>query len=309
MKKKNAIVTCCTPSWLPYAAVTLFSCHQQGASDIAELFVVVLGATEIDISRFRNFLQQKGFQASLLNVSLPEAARDLESNYYGPSALLRLFLPDWISNEYQRLLYLDSDVVAMAPVGEIFEIDLQGKSLAAVEDWASLRLKKQQRLWGDHFSQLGMLPHSSYFNSGVMLFDWIRVFKERRLQNCIGISRDLKKRNAEIRLADQDLLNVEFEDDWKPMNLKFNLMEIYVDHFPVRPVFRHFNSSFKPWVPKWTPQTGKFNKVYRKILSGSDWPVPAKARFFHLTPWTIQCFVFRRFKFTIRRRIRSQIVL
>ena len=131
--KPNAIVVCCTPNWLPYAACTLKSCVDQGGSRVADLYVICMGVTERDRKSFAAFLARHCFSATLIDGELPEKLVKNSQKRFSAAAFLRLTLNEILAPDYQRVLYLDSDILALSPMASLFDIELGGKPLELPE--------------------------------------------------------------------------------------------------------------------------------------------------------------------------------
>ncbi len=267
--KPNAIVVCCTPSWLPYAAVTLLSCFQHGACEVADLYVAVIGASSEDHKDFANFTKTYGFAAKLIPANLPMALATFTPPRFGPAALLRLNLEEILPPEYRRVLYLDSDILAQSSVADIFAVDLKGKIVGAVEDYQSL--PGPMKLFSSYSQNLGLARNARYFNSGVLLFDWQQIREGGHLRRCIERYVDFQQGGHSLKLPDQDLLNLEFAGNWKRLDMRFNLMSFFVDYFPAIPVFRHFSNRVKPWGSSWQPGLASARNIYREVLRRSPW--------------------------------------
>ena len=181
--KPNAIALCCTIDWLPYAAVTLLSCVQHGAAEVADLHVAVIGARTVDLEDFLRFSKDNGFTAKLIEVSLPNEFASFPALRFSPAALLRLKLDEILPADYFRVLYLDCDILAQAPVADIFAADLKGKALGAVEDYQSL--PGPLSLFSSHTQEIGLARNARYFNSGVLLFDWMQTRENGYLRRCV----------------------------------------------------------------------------------------------------------------------------
>ena len=305
--KKNAIVVCCTASYLPYAAVTLLSCRDHGAADAADFHLIVPDATDEDERKFLDFFASNSMQVHLHRVVIDPSAYQLEHNSFGVGAVLRLYLDQWISPRYERVLYLDSDILAVGPVAAVFGIDLKGKSVGAVEDIVSIRRSNGLREQEDYFQNLGLKPISKYFNSGVLVFDWQAVVARRRLRNCIEKGLHMRAAGIKQKFADQDILNVEFENDWMPLNPRYNTMWFYAPHLATKPVFRHFAGVGKPWDEMLNPASLRYARTYRNYLKGSPWQLPKRLKWKQHTEWLFRVHLLNMINFDMKRAVREQL--
>jgi lipopolysaccharide biosynthesis glycosyltransferase len=298
--QKNAIVVCCTSNWLPLAACTLQSCAAQGGTECANFFVVTIDATEKQKSDFHEFASQHKFNATIINTTLSNALAEVPTQRLSPATLLRLTLDQHISCNYKKLLYLDCDVLALSPIASIFEFDLHGRLVGAVEDYESL--PGPIGFIYNHLIKIGLGKNQSYFNSGVMLFDWPKTVASGLLPRTATTITHRYKSGLPMPLVDQDALNLEFAGKWQKLPMKYNLMAFFVDYFPQPAVFRHFSNKYKPWSNMWLPGFSAARQHYIKMLTNSPWPEFAKKRNLKIQLHESLAILFRRMDFVSRRR-------
>ena len=267
--KPNAIVVCCTADWLPLAAVTLLSCAQNGAGMVADYFIVCLDVAHEHRQQLNAFNQLNDIHITLVEAKAEHLA-SLETGRFSSAALLRFHLDHLISNHYLKLLYLDCDILAQAPVRSIFDENLNSKALAAVEDYQSL--PGPLRVFNDHPRAIGLLQSARYFNSGVMLFDWQLTLQQGLLAHCRAMISELAAKGTVLSYPDQDVLNLVCQGRWQPLPLRYNVMSFFVDYFSVQPVFRHYSNQYKPWNETWHPGLAPARQAYARLFKSSPWP-------------------------------------
>ena len=157
-------------------------------------------------------------------------------DYYSKSTYYRLFIPDLFPG-LDKALYLDSDVVLLGDVSELYDVDLEDNLVGAIPDSVvgsipalALYTKKRLRVAADH-----------YFNAGVLLMnldamrecDFLNVFL-RLLQS------------VTFQIAqDQDYLNVICKNRVEYVGFEWNTMPC--DVHTNAPKLIHYNLDFKPW--------------------------------------------------------------
>jgi lipopolysaccharide biosynthesis glycosyltransferase len=279
--KANAIVVCCTANWLPYAACTIKSCMDQGGA-IADLYVICMGLTDQHRQDFAAFLTRHNFSANLIDGVLPEKLVKNAQKRFSAAAFLRLTLNEILAADYQRVLYLDSDILALAPIAPLFEMDIGGKPLAAVEDYQSFPGRFGAK--HNHASAIGLPPGARYFNSGVLLFDWPQTLARKLLQECVQRILALDKSAKKLGFPDQDVMNLVFAGEWLRLPRIYNLISIVSDYFPERPVFRHFTMDNKPWHAVWVLGYGEYRAQYKAMLAGTPWSSLIGERLTNIAP-------------------------
>lgn len=262
--KKFAIVTCVTPNWLTPAAVTLLSCAQHGAEEFADLIIVSFDTVKAHQNKLKLFNLKHQTNIQLLDVSLSDF-KGMGNGLLGVGAIMRLKLDQFMPKAYERVLYLDSDVLAESNCHEIFELDLQNKPFGAVESTAMLPWINKKA--AAHLQSIDMDKTAPYFNSGVMVFDWKKTLR------CSFLSRsfELLKQNPSWLFPDQDAMNSSNNNEWVMLDHKYNVTKKTADYVNIKPVFRHFNGTSKPWNSKYRFGFARYHKFYFESLEGTPW--------------------------------------
>ena len=136
--------------------------------------------------------------------------------------------------EEDRVLYLDSDMIVTQDLSDLFELDMQGYPVAAVED----------------------LPTTSdKFNAGLLLID----NKKWREEDVVTQLFDLTAQHHHEVYGDQGILNLAFHDNWYRLPLTYNLQVgsdsqqftlgdmVWYDLFKGKPAVIHYTTGLKPW--------------------------------------------------------------
>ncbi len=206
----------------------------------------------------------------------------------------RILIGRYLPQEVQRVIYLDCDVVVRKDLSELFDSNLEGRTIAAVQDTASPFLDARQVLSTrclairhlgatrpiPNYRQLNLPAESPYFNAGVMLIDlkrWRENQVEAKLLNCIREHRD------NMIWWDQYALNVILHNDWKKLDPAWNvtshlmalraakqcyLDETTFDRIRRDPNIVHFSSDVKPWHALCN---NPFRNDFEKILDETHW--------------------------------------
>ena len=208
------------------------------------------------------------------------------SGHLSTAAYLRLLIPQLLPQDVKKTIYLDTDLIVLTDIQELWDINLEGKPVGAIPDYgimASSRMRKQKR------ETLGMLESQPYFNSGVMVMD-VQQWREHQYgSQCIASI----KRN-QFRHHDQDGLNKVFLDNWKVLPLRWNVippvfslaMKVVLNKYYRKeaiaakrnPAIMHWAGRYKPWE---FPLQGVFNSLYYHYLHKTafcDIPMPKPSK-------------------------------
>jgi lipopolysaccharide biosynthesis glycosyltransferase len=194
------------------------------------------------------------------------------------AAYYRLILEDILPQNIHRVIYLDCDMIVRHSLMPLWEMDLEGKALAAVPDLSEAVPERYQRL--------GYPAREGYFNSGMLVIN-VDYWREHNLKKVFleyfthNMSRCLQH--------DQDVLNVCCLDSKKVIDLKWNCqdgffytrkyisVERYRDQWQealTKPVVLHYTAA-KPWeVGCDHPYKDEFFKYQQKTIwrDATLWP-------------------------------------
>jgi lipopolysaccharide biosynthesis glycosyltransferase len=223
-----------------------------------------------------------------VNVQVRAVPGALVSGWVSQAAYLRLALPEVVPDE-PVVRYLDADTLVRRDLGPLLRQPLHGAPLAAVRDPQNPIVGTGLALPG--CDRIGVPRGREYFNSGVMLLD---LFACAELGVFERAGRFLAEYPDEVRLWDQDALNVAVDDRWVRLDRCWNTFAIsalralpgFFHHTaePVMPLadlladeytaaVLHFAGPAKPWHPDFPAVP--LRDVYRRFLPA---PIPAVAR-------------------------------
>ncbi len=179
---------------------------------------------------------------------------------FTPEAYFRLFLPQ-ILNHYEKVLYLDADMIVCHDVAELYRTDLEGMLLGAVRDpviSGSDKVPLSVYNRRDYIAKLGVKNIYDYFQSGVMLIDLKKMSEDGLCDRMVEYAA-----THDCALVDQDVLNVFCQERVKFIDNRWNVdvnvaaMKIvpyapaamwkqYVENRKNAYIY-HFAGAHKPW--------------------------------------------------------------
>ena len=193
------------------------------------------------------------------DAALGRWSLQLES-VWTPTTFFRLLIETLIPASYDRVLYLDCDMVVEGDLLDLWATDLKGKTVAAAPERSVSCPKYGIARW----QELGLAPLAPYFNAGLMLIDLDRWRARRYGERVLDYLHD----HADtLRIkGNQEGLNAVLAGDWTMLDPAWNVLNWYYDarwfdsarYGPVpsrrdRPrILReakviHFTTRFKPW--------------------------------------------------------------
>lgn len=135
---------------------------------------------------------------------------DTKHAHVSKAALLKFLLPN-IFKDLDKILYLDSDILVLDDISDLYNIELADKYAAVVSDMAAV-------IDNSNHTKLGL---KTYFNSGVMLLNLSKMREENLTDKLI----ENKKNENNHSYMDQDVLNKTFNENVLFVSPNFNLMK------------------------------------------------------------------------------------
>jgi len=208
-----------------------------------------------------------------LPKGLPESAK------WPTIVYLRMFAPSVLQN-YQRLVYLDADILPLRKDDFIWSVPLPS-GLGAVHDtdvvcsapsgqhYAGKNSKEAKEGW---LKGIG-LENKRYFNSGVLLIE-----PEKWLQKNWAdlLSTYVQSFGESMRMFDQDFLNFTFQGIWTELSPRYNFQASIMGfgyENTINPIFLHFSLTDKPWLGRYVSDIMDLDQAaflsYERIFANS----------------------------------------
>ena len=184
---------------------------------------------QLDSSRFSNFKEHEHFTRAIL---------------------FRLGLAELAPADCKRIIYLDADLIPVDDIRHLWEVDLGGFAMGAVEDC----FVDPQAFAG---KWLLNSVDASYFNSGVLLIDLEASRAEGLFDRALEF---VAQHGSKLRFTDQDALNWAFAGRWLRLPNCWNVqrhmvLPSLILELPAirrlghaRPAIVHFTGPEKPWL-------------------------------------------------------------
>ncbi len=193
------------------------------------------------------------------------------SDHISIAAYYRLNLADLLPNNLSRILYMDCDMVVTGMLRPLWDTDLTGVAVAAVEDIMTYT--------ENPFGRLNIPPGNGYFNSGLLLINldcWREADVFKRAMQIV------EEKSGLLLWHDQDILNILFSSSWKRLPFRWNVMNTLMRPFPFftgkllleiddeirHRVVVHYTCAWKPWI---YPCNNPLRFEYYKYLQLSPW--------------------------------------
>lgn len=195
---------------------------------------------------------------------------------YSKSVYYRFFIPQ-IFNNYNKVLFLDADIIVNCDISELYNIELGDNLIGAVKDIP--RLQKNDFYTQFIEGKLGIKP-DMYFNAGILILNLQRFERNTFLNKCIEVLAILDK----PLYQDQDVFNFLFKEKvlyidnkynvswncahfWKDAreNLPADIYKYYQECLN-SPSIIHYAGVYKPWRHPWLVYSEYFWNIARQTI-------------------------------------------
>lgn len=270
------IVVATDDNYAQHAAVTLMSAYEMCNKEYSiNSYILDIGISEDKKQKIRDSLSRYNGEVFFIEVDKERFQGCYISNHYNSSVYYRLDLANILSDSIVKCLYVDCDVLFFDDVAKLWEINLQGHPIAAVED-LGLTLSKKSRK--EKKINIGLKDDMLYFNSGVVLMDLEQWRENKYSEKCLS---EVFSKNYISH--DQDILNKVFLNNWMQLDFRWNVTPPITYLYPkvlTRSCYRkrvilarenpgilHYAGRYKAWE---FIKVENFNKCYYDLLAKSE---------------------------------------
>lgn len=263
-KKVIPLVFAVDDNYAPFMGVTLKSILDNCSKDFFYKFYVLnTGISQENKKRLSVFeteissIEYINVEKSLSKISGLLHLRD----YYTNTTYYRFFIPSLLP-EYDKVLYLDSDLIVLGDISELYNVELGDKYIGAIPEEVMALVK----VFGEYVEQGLGIKKENYFNAGVALLN-TKAFRE------IDVLDKFVKLISKFAFKvtqDQDYLNVICKDKVKYIDLGWNKCPLKNPNFDDKDLkLIHFKLYYKPWLYKEVQYDEYFWK-YAKLTNYID---------------------------------------
>lgn len=235
-------------NYVPYLAVAIKSLIKNASREHEyKIYVMHDGINAENQARIKAY-EEEGFEiifkemkAGFEQIKDEENSR-LRCDYFTLTIYFRLFIPAMFP-EYDKGIYLDSDVVVEGDISKLYETDLEGNLIGACKDLSIREIEP----FMVYVEQSVGVDRMKYINSGVLLMDL------KRLREA-----ELDRRFLELYTTyhfdsiapDQDYINAMCYGKIYDLPEEWDIMPNENRDIISNPQLIHYNLFAKPWMYK-----------------------------------------------------------
>lgn len=229
--------------YTPFLAVALQSLIENASKDYKYLIKILHTNVE------KEHMQQiKKFESENVSIEFVDLSYYVEKvkdklytrDYYTNTTYFRLFLPE-LYPQYDKVLYLDSDIIVLGDISELYNTQLGTNLVAAAPDDIIQCIKVFQ-----DYAELvvGVAKYQHYFNAGILLMNLDELRKFKFQEKFLYLLGTVKFSVAQ----DQDYLNRLCKGRATLVSHDWNVMpHVNEETKPEDIKLVHYNFAYKPW--------------------------------------------------------------
>ena len=230
-------------AYVPFLAVALQSLIDNSSEE--NFYLIKILYTNI---REENKKKIKKYEKENVNIEFVDLNYYIEKvkdklytrDYYSKTTYFRLFLPE-LYPQFDKVLYLDSDIVILADVADLFHTDMGDNLVAAAPD----DIIQNNKVFQDYVEKVvGVAKYQNYFNAGILLMNLDALRKFDFQKKFLYLLETVKFSVAQ----DQDYLNRLCKGRVKLISTAWDRMPMPSTTVKDEDIkILHFNFACKPW--------------------------------------------------------------
>ena len=245
MKQKNKIPIffAVDDEYIPFLAVALQSLIENSKKENYYLIkILYTNITEENQNKIKKYEAENiNIEFVFLSYYINKVKNKLYTrDYYSKTTYFRLFIPD-LYPQFDKVLYLDSDIVILSDVADLYNEDMESNLLAAAPDDVVQTIE----VFREYAEKVvGVATYKNYFNAGILLMNLDELRKFKFQEKFLYLLETVKFSVAQ----DQDYLNrlckgrvKLLENTWDRMPIGGDITNRDEQHII------HYNLAFKPW--------------------------------------------------------------
>lgn len=245
MKEEIPIFFTVDNSYVPYLSCAIKSIIENSSNNYNyKIFVLYEGLTEENIKKISK-LQNENTKIEFKEMKKGlEAITDrvenrLRCDYFTLTIYFRIFIPEMFP-EYDKGIYIDSDIIVLGDISNLYNIELGDNLLGASTDYSIQDIPELV-----YYTENAVgVKEKEYINSGVLLMNLKKLREKELSKNFLEL---LTKYHFESIAPDQDYLNAMCNGKILYLNECWDAMPNPSRKELKNPQLIHYNLFQKPW--------------------------------------------------------------
>ena len=245
------------------------------------LFILDGGISKSNKKKIIKSLELEKIDISWIQIDETQLTNLVLTRHLTTTAYYRLLITKFLPLEFDKAIYLDTDMIVKGNLEELWNIPLEDNYALAVQDDVELYISMSGGL--RNYQDVGICPDYKYFNSGLLVIN----LEKWRSENIGEKVLEYIRQNREYVRNDQDGLNAILAGKWGEIHPRWNQMPRIYDYSSWQesphaediykellhqPCIIHFTNSPKPWYAGLKAECRHPKKdLFFQYLDMTDW--------------------------------------
>ncbi|WP_299445998.1 glycosyltransferase family 8 protein [uncultured Phascolarctobacterium sp.] len=204
-------------NYAQHAAVALMSAYAKCDKNYKINSYILDGGISLDKKiKIEKSIAVYNGDVCFISIDVEKFQNSYTSFQYTPAIYYRLDLPNILDKSIEKCLYVDCDILFMDDISQLWNTNLNGYPIGAIEDIGLTTSKKGR---AEKQQSIGLKDDMNYFNSGVVIMDLQQWREKGYAKQAIDLALHKK-----FISHDQDILNKIFLGNWKEIDLRWNVI-------------------------------------------------------------------------------------
>ncbi len=229
--------------YIPFLAVAIKSLIENASKEYEYIIKVLhTNVKEKNVRKIKKF-ETENVNIEFVNLSyyIKKVQDKLYTrDYYTNTTYFRMFLPE-LYPQYDKVLYLDSDIVVLGDISQLYNTEIGTNLVAAAPD----DIIQYNKVFQEYAEKVvGVVKYQNYFNAGILLMNLDQLRKFNFQDKFLYLLGTVKFSVAQ----DQDYLNRLCKGRVTLINNQWDIMPVInrkINKEDIKII--HYNFAYKPW--------------------------------------------------------------
>ena len=229
--------------YIPFLAVAIKSLIENASKEYEYIIKVLhTNVKEKNVRKIKKF-ETENVNIEFVNLSyyIKKVQDKLYTrDYYTNTTYFRMFLPE-LYPQYDKVLYLDSDIVVLGDISQLYNTEIGTNLVAAAPD----DIIQYNKVFQEYAEKVvGVVKYQNYFNAGILLMNLDQLRKFNFQDKFLYLLGTVKFSVAQ----DQDYLNRLCKGRVTLINSQWDVMPVVnrkINKEDIKII--HYNFAYKPW--------------------------------------------------------------
>lgn len=229
--------------YIPFLAVAIKSLIENASKEYEYIIKVLhTNVKEKNVRKIKKF-ETENVNIEFVNLSyyIKKVQDKLYTrDYYTNTTYFRMFLPE-LYPQYDKVLYLDSDIVVLGDISQLYNTEIGTNLVAAAPD----DITQYNKVFQEYAEKVvGVVKYQNYFNAGILLMNLDQLRKFNFQDKFLYLLGTVKFSVAQ----DQDYLNRLCKGRVTLINNQWDIMPVInrkINKEDIKII--HYNFAYKPW--------------------------------------------------------------